>query len=883
MRNTTSLLRIRFGLRFAPDQCRAGDDAVSERGRVLSTFPTSALPCKYNFAKTTLLPTALLPPSSNFSKLAIMSVIGFDIGQYGSKIGAARNRGIDVLVNEVSNRATPTLVAFGSRTRMIGETAKTQETSNFRNTVGSLKRLIGRTIDDPDMEIEKKFLSADLIKVGNTVGVKVQYLDEPAEFSATQLYAMFLGRLKDTAQRELKTDVKDVVIAVPVWYADAQRRAVQDAAQIAGLNPLRLINDTTATALGYGITKTDLPPVGEPSKIIAFVDIGHSDYSVSIVSFNKGQLVVKGTAFDRHFGGRDLDFALVEHFADEFKAKYKIDVRSNKKALFRLSAAVEKLKKILSANAVAPLSVESIMEDIDASSSLKREDFEALIAPLLERTISPLERALADAGISKEDIDAVELVGGSTRVPALKNRIEGFFGRPLSFTSNQEEAIARGATLACAMLSPVFKVREFTTTDLQLYPIKLVWEKNPNDAEDDGELVIYPKGSAIPLLRATSLKKDGTFDVEAQYADPANLPGGINPWIGKYTVKNVPAPVDGAKQSVKLNVSLNQSGIFGFESAALFVDLPVVEEAAPEPEAMETDAPAPVEGEEAPAAAPAPVAKKAKKTTTKTPLSSIPSNSSLETSSKNDYAEREGQMAAGDKLVLETEDRKNALEEYVYDVREKLDGQWKKYVNSADADALRALASSSEDWLYTEEGEDATKSKYVERLDALKALGDPINLRFRDTEERPRALAALREAISGFSTKATSGDAKYAHLSEKDLQTVIETCANAEAWVGNKVASQAEKPLDVKPVVTSAEIRKKAEEISNICSPIITKPAPKVKKEEPKAEEKKDDAAAPEATPEAEMADPDAATVEEIDDEATPAEPTKSMDTDDLD
>lgn len=151
-------------------------------------------------------------------------------------------------------------------------------------------------------------------------------------------------------------------------------------------------------------------------------------------------------------------------------------------------------------------------------------------------------------------------------------------------------------------------------------------------------------------------------------------------------------------------------------------------------------------------------------------------------------------------------------------MREKLDGQWKKYVNSADNDALRALASTSEEWLYTEEGEDATKSKYVERLDALKALGDPIQLRFREHEDRPRACQTLRETISGFQSKATSGDAKYAHLAEKDLQTVIECCANAEAWLGNKVASQAEKPLDVKPVVTSADIRKKADE----CVPIAS-------------------------------------------------------------
>ena len=156
-------------------------------------------------------------------------------------------------------------------------------------------------------------------------------------------------------------------------------------------------------------------------------------------------------------------------------------------------------------------------------------------------------------------------------------------------------------------------------------------------------------------------------------------------------------------------------------------------------------------------------------------------------------------------------------------MREKLDGQWKKYVNSVDKDALRAAASASEEWLYTEEGEEANKSQYVERLDALKALGDPIHLRYREHEERPRASAHLREVLSGFQSKATSGDAKFAHLAEKDLQTVIETCANAEAWIGNKLASQAEKPLDVKPVVTSAEIRKRAEE----CVPaVVPRPRP---------------------------------------------------------
>ncbi|KDE07772.1 hypothetical protein MVLG_02042 [Microbotryum lychnidis-dioicae p1A1 Lamole] len=764
------------------------------------------------------------------------SVIGLDIGQAGSKIGAARNRGIDILINEVSNRATPSLVAFGPRSRIIGESAKTQETSNFRNTVGSLKRLIGRTIDDPDMEIEKKFLSAELVKAGNTVGVEVNYLGEKTVFSATQLYAMFLGKLRDTAANELKSAVNDVVIAVPVWYTDAQRRAVIDAADIAGLNPLRLINDTTATALGYGITKTDLPLAPEPPKYVAFVDIGHSDYSVSIVAFNKGQLVVKGTAFDRHFGGRDLDYALVEHFAAEFKTKYKIDVKSNPKALFRLAAAVEKLKKILSANPIAPLSVESIMDDVDASSTLKREELEALVAPLLERTIGPLERALADAGITKEQIETVELVGGSTRVPALKSRIQEFFGRPLSFTCNQEEAIARGATLACAMLSPVFKVRDFSTTDTQLYPIKFVWEAAPGDDPSEGtELVAFDKGNVIPSTKVLSFSRNQPFDLEARYAKPEDLPGKSNPWIGKFTVKNLSAPKDGGRALVKIKAKLNLSGILTFDSATLVEEGP--EEDVPEPEAMQTDTPSAADGEAATPAAPTPV-KKARKSI-KTTLPAISSASSLDASLVNDFKEKEGQMHSSDKLVLETEDRKNALEEYVYDVRDKLEGAWKKYSSEVEKDGLRKLASEAEDWLYTDEGEDATKSAYVARLEGLKALGEPIALRYREHEERPRAAAALREIITGFLEKAQSGDEKYSHIPEKDLNTVVETCANAEAWLGNKLYSQQEKPLDVKPVITSAEIRKKGEEVQNICLPIMTKPKPRASKTEtPKAEEK---------------------------------------------
>ncbi|WAQ84911.1 hypothetical protein PtA15_5A484 [Puccinia triticina] len=731
------------------------------------------------------------------------SVVGLDVGNMASKIGLARKRGIDIIANEVSNRATPSLVAFGPRNRSIGESAKTQETSNFRNTVGSLKRLIGRSASDPDVsEIESKFLNAELVDAQGTVGVKVNYLGEEQVLSATQLYAALLGRLRDTAQAELKANVNDVVIAVPGWYTDVQRRAVLDAAEIANLHPLRLINELTATALGYGITKTDLPSPEEKPRYVAFVDIGHSQYQVAIVAFSKGALHVKGFAYDHHFGGRDLDYALLKHFAAEFKEKYKIDVLSNKKAIFRLAAAVEKLKKVLSANAQAPLNVESLMNDIDASSSYTREAFEELISPLLERTIAPLERALAQADISKDDIETVELIGGSTRVPALKSRVQEFFGKPLSFTCNQDEAVARGATLACAGLSPIFKVREFSVTDIANFAISTSWQPTPDDPNTS--LDTFIPESHVPSGKQLTFYRSEPFELEVRYSEPQKLPGSINPFIARYVVRNVAPDAKGQPASVKVKAKLTISGLVSLEGAVAY-------------EETQSEAPPAEGGEEA----------KPVKKTIKKELSASFLTSSLDRPVLDDLLAKEGDMHSGDKLVSETEDRKNALEEYVYDTREKLEGAYAPFVTPEVKQQLLNALQQAEDWLYSEEGEDASKSQYVARLDELLAIGNPIKFRQREAEDRPRAERQLRETISEYMQKAQCGDPMYAHIDEKDIQTAIEKCAAADKWIGDVSAKQAELSKTQEPAMSSSEILKRKDNLMFDCNSIFNKPPPK--------------------------------------------------------
>ncbi|KAF7713130.1 Heat shock protein 70 [Penicillium ucsense] len=669
-----------------------------------------------------------------------MSVVGIDFGAQSTKIGVARNKGIDIITNEVSNRQTPSLVGFNARSRAIGEAAKTQETSNLKNTIGSLKRLIGRSHDDPDVEVEKQFNSSNICEVNGLAGVEVNYLGKKEKFTATQLVAMYLTKIKDIASKELKLPVSDVTVSVPAWFSDVQRRAMIDAGEIAGLNVLRLVNDTTATALGYGITKLDLPGPEEKPRRVVFVDIGYSDYTASIVEFRKGELNVKATACDRHFGGRNFDQALTERFADEFKEKFKIDIRTNPKAWSRTLAAAEKLKKVLSANPQAPLSIESLMEDTDVRAMVKREELEEMVSPLLNRLTVPLEQALAEAKLTVDDIDSIEMVGGCTRVPAIKETISKFFGKTLSFTLNQDEAIARGAAFCCAILSPVFRVRDFAVHDIVNYPIEFTWEQSAEIPDEDTSLTVFSRGNVMPSTKILTFYRKQPFDLEARYAKPEALPGKINPWIGRFSVKGVQADANDDFMICKLKARLNLHGILNVESGYYVEDMEVEE---PIPEEGDKDA-MDTNGEEQPKKT-----RKVKKQVRKGDLPIVSGTGGVDQATKETWTERENSMYMEDKLVAETDEKKNELEATIYELRDKIEGVYSEFANEEEKDKLRSKLMDVEDWLY-DEGDDTTKSVYVSKMEEISFISGPIIQRYKEKleEERNAALKAEEEAAA---------------------------------------------------------------------------------------------------------------------------------------
>ncbi|KAK9470244.1 heat shock protein 70 family [Dipodascopsis tothii] len=695
-------------------------------------------------------------------------IVGVDIGNANTVIGVARNRGIDVIVNEVSNRSTPTLVAYGRQNRFIGEAAKTQEITNLKNTIGSIKRLLGRSFNDPEIAHEQKFLASKVVDVDGQAGVEVNFLGETTKFTATQVVASFLGKIKTITANEIKLPVSDVVLAVPTWYTDVQRRAMIDAAQIAGLNPLRLVNETTAAAVGYGVLRQF--PDGA-SKNVVFVDIGHSSLTVLIGSFKHGELKVLATAFDSHFGGREFDYALTEFFADQFKEKYKIDIRENGKAYNRVVTAVEKMKKILSANAQAPINIESVMNDVDVSSMLTRSELEELVKPLLDRLIVPLEAALKESKLSKSDIDSIEMVGGCTRVPAIKSTIQEFFGKQLSFTLNQDEAIARGCAFVCATHSPTLRVRPYKYEDVNPFSVTFSWEPV---AEDMSELEVFPRSNPVPSTKIITLFRSTDFDLEARYTDPSALPGAINPWIGRWTVKGAKPTESGEEPAVKIRLRMDHSGLVTVDSAYTAEEV-TVEEPIEEPK----------EGEDAKNVP----TKKVKKWVKKDTLSIVHASTSIEQSAKLALIERENQMVEDDKLVADTEDRRNAVEEYIYDMRGKIEDKYAAFSSDEEKTKFRAMLDDAENWLY-EDGEDANKAQYIAKYEELDAVGGVIRGRYlkaeqdkREAEQKKRdeeaaRLKAEKEAREAAAAAALA--AAQANTRADDMQVDKDEAATAE-------------------------------------------------------------------------------------------------------
>ena len=375
-------------------------------------------------------------------------VIGIDLGTTNSCVAIMDGSQPKVIENSEGARTTPSIVAFTEHERLVGQPAKRQAVTNPTNTIFAVKRLIGRRLTDAEVEKDKKLVPYSIVDGGNG-DAWVEARGE--KYSPAQISAVILQKMKDTAEGYLGEPVTQAVITVPAYFNDAQRQATKDAGKIAGLEVLRIINEPTAAALAYGLDKKE-------SKTIAVYDLGGGTFDITILEIDDGLFEVKSTNGDTFLGGEDFDMRIVNYLAEEFKKEHGVDLTKDKMALQRLKEAAEKAKIELSSSTQTEINQPFISMDKNSGTplhmvvKLTRAKLESLVGDLVKRTMKPCQDAMKDAGVSKDEIDEVILVGGQTRMPMVIEEVTKFFGKEPHKGVNPDEVVALGAAVQGGVL-----------------------------------------------------------------------------------------------------------------------------------------------------------------------------------------------------------------------------------------------------------------------------------------------------------------------------------------------------------------------------------------------------------------------------------------------
>ncbi|WCJ28811.1 Heat shock 70 kDa protein 17 [Euphorbia peplus] len=817
------------------------------------------------------------------------AVASIDLGSEWMKVAVVNLKPgqapISVAINEMSKRKSPALVAFHAGTRLLGEEAAGITARYPEKVYSQLRDMIGKSYKHVKAYTDSMYFPFNIVEDSRgAVGIKID--DNETIYSVEELMSMILSYASNLAEFHSKVTVKDVVISVPPYFGQAERRGLVQAAQFAGINVLSLINEHSGAALQYGIDKD----FSNGSRHVIFYDMGSSSTYAALVYYSAyngkefgktvsvNQFQVKEVRWDPELGGQQMEARLVESFADEFNKQLGngFDVRKSPKAMAKLKKQVKRTKEILSANTNAPISVESLYDDRDFRSTISRDKFEELCGDLWDRSLTPLKDVLKYSGMKLDDIYAVELIGGATRVPKLQAKIQEFLGRKeLDKHLDADEAIVLGASLHAANLSDGIKLnRKLGILDGSPYGYVVELDGPELLKDESTKQLLVPRMKKLPSKMFRSFVHDKDFEVSLSYEAGDLLPPGvISPVFAQYAVsgltdasekyssRNLSSPI-----KTNLHFSLSRSGILALDRADAVIEisewvevpkknLTVENTTSSENISVETGTKNVSEegtenlqsdgkiSNESNASIEEPsvelgTEKKLKKRTFRIPLKIVEKTTGPGMPIPGEsVAEAKTKLEALDKKDAErrrTAELKNNLESYIYSTKEKLEtDEYDKISSEDERKSFIEKLDEVQEWLYLD-GEEANAKEFQDRLDSLKAIGDPIFFRFKELTARPQAvelalkyLGELKQSVQGWETSKP-------WLPKNRVDEVSTEAGKLKSWLNEKEAEQKKISGFSTPVFTSEDVYTKLFNLQDKAASVSRIPKPKPKVEKPK-------------------------------------------------